>query len=87
MSFQIQPDWLPLVGEVVEVRLHDTVVRQGTVDAVTSDNSILWIAADGAHTRTMMERSEGYTMGIIDKQPLASATQNHDDGEAPISAE
>ncbi|MFF1832366.1 hypothetical protein [Paenarthrobacter sp. NPDC058040] len=64
MSFHIQHDWLPLVGEVVEVRLHNEFVRYGVVDAVTNDNSILWLAVDGVNTRTMVERAEGYEIWI-----------------------
>jgi len=64
MSLHIQTDWLPVVGQVVEIRLHGQAVRTGTVDAVTSDNSILWLAAEGAYPRVMLERSAGYNVWI-----------------------
>jgi len=64
MSFHIQSDWLPLVGEVVEVRLHSEYVRRGIVDAVTNDNSILWLAVDGVNPRTMVQRWDGYEIWI-----------------------
>lgn len=64
MSFHIQSDWLPLVGEVVEIRLNGQVVRTGVVDAVTDDNSILWVAGHGALPRAMVERADGYKVWI-----------------------
>lgn len=64
MSFHIQSDWLPLVGEVVEVRLRSEYVRRGIVDAVTNDNSILWLAVDGVNPRTMVQRWDGYEIWI-----------------------
>jgi hypothetical protein len=64
MSLHIQTDWLPVVGRVVEIRLHGLAVRTGTVDAVTRDNSILWLAAEGAYPRVLLERSAGYTLWI-----------------------
>ncbi|MCZ9884703.1 hypothetical protein [Arthrobacter sp. B2a2-09] len=80
MSFHIQPDWLPLVGEVVEVRLHNEVVRHGIVDAVTNDNSILWLAVDGVNPRTMVQRWDGYEIWIDykwekpEKSPVSLST-------------
>lgn len=64
VNFHLQTDWLPLVGQDVEVRLHGETLRQGTVDAVTLDNSILWLAAEGEHGRAMWERAEGYTVWV-----------------------
>jgi hypothetical protein len=60
----LQHDWLPVVGQVVEVRRGDQTVREGTVDGVTADGGILWLAADGAQPRCMFERSEGYSVWI-----------------------
>lgn len=64
MSLHLQPDWLPLVGEFVEIRLAGQPIRTGTVDAVTTDNSILWLAADGGYLRAMVERTEGCEVWI-----------------------
>lgn len=64
MSLHLQPDWLPLVGEFGEIRLAGQPVRTGTVDAVTTDNSILWLAADGGHLRAMVERTLGCEVWI-----------------------
>jgi hypothetical protein len=52
------------VGEIVEIRLKDTTVRRGRVDGVTSDDQILWMAADGAELRAMYERSQDYSVWI-----------------------
>jgi hypothetical protein len=64
MTFHLQTDWLPLVGEAVEVRLNNEFIRFGVVDAVTNDNSILWLAVDGVNTRSMVERADGYEVWI-----------------------
>lgn len=60
----LQPHWLPVVGETVEIRRRDELVRTGEVDGVTADDQILWIAANGAEPRTMYERAQGYSVWI-----------------------
>lgn len=60
----LQPEWFPVVGEIVEIRLDGRTVRTGRVDGVTSDDQILWIAADGTELRAMYERSEDYSVWI-----------------------
>lgn len=62
-----QYDWLPVVGEVVEMRQNEKTVRRGVVDGVTHDGGILWIAADGAEPRTMFERAQGFSVWIVYK--------------------
>lgn len=64
MELHIQPDWRPLIGHTVDVKLNSTTIRTGTVDAVMEDNSILWLAPAGADTRVMVERADGYTIWI-----------------------
>jgi hypothetical protein len=34
-KLHFQAEWLPVVGEVVEIRLHNQLVRRGKVDSVT----------------------------------------------------
>jgi hypothetical protein len=63
-KLHLQADWLPVIGEVVEVRLHNQLVRKGRIDCVTSDGQILWMATDGADARSMFERSRGYSVWI-----------------------
>ncbi|BCW84027.1 hypothetical protein DM794_19805 [Paenarthrobacter ureafaciens] len=63
-KLHLQHDWLPLVGELVEIRHQDRFVRAGFVDGVTSDGSILWLAAHGAEPRSMFERSQGFSVWI-----------------------
>ena len=60
----LQSEWFPVIGEIVEIRLNDTTVRRGMVDGVTSDDQILWMAADGAELRMMFERSQDYSVWI-----------------------
>jgi hypothetical protein len=61
-KLHFQADWLPVVGEVVEIRLHNQLVRRGKVDSVTFDGQILWVATHGADARSMFERSRGYSV-------------------------
>jgi hypothetical protein len=61
-KLHFQSEWLALVGEVVEIRLHNALVRRGTVDSVTPDGQILWVATEGADARSMFERSRGYSV-------------------------
>lgn len=68
----LQPEWFPVVGELVEIRLGGRTVRTGRVDGVTSDDQILWIAADGAELRAMYERAEEYSVWIEYKWETAS---------------
>ena len=63
-KLHLQSHWFPVVGELVEIRLNDTTVRRGRVDGVTSDDQILWMAADGAELRAMFERSQDYSVWI-----------------------
>lgn len=59
-DLRLRHDWALAKGQIVEVR-HDIVpARTGLVDEVTVDGSILWLAAEGAATRVMIDRSEGY---------------------------
>ena len=69
----LQPEWFPVIGEIVEIRLNDTTVRTGMVDGVTYDDQILWMAADGAELRMMFERSQDYSVWIEYKWETASA--------------
>ena len=59
MGLHRQPDWQRALGQYVEVRRRGRTVRTGVVDAVTSDGSLLWISAEGAHLREMVERADG----------------------------
>jgi hypothetical protein len=68
----LQPEWFPVVGEIVEIRLDDKTVRTGRVDGVTSDDQILWIAADGTELRAMFERSQDYSVWIEYRWETAS---------------
>ena len=67
MTVYFQHDWQSLVGEEVTVRQNGRTVRQGVVDAVMNDGSILWLMADGPHLRQMMERDAGYEVWLSDK--------------------
>jgi hypothetical protein len=53
---QVPDNWSYLQGREVSVRVRDTVVDSGRVDAVAPDGSILWLAMDGAVGRRLIER-------------------------------
>lgn len=59
-DLQLWSDWCLAKGQIVEVRQDMFPVRTGLAEEVTSDGSILWLAAEGADTRVMVEKSEGY---------------------------
>lgn len=60
MSLHLQPDWQRALGQDVEIRVNGKSVRAGKVDAVMPDDSILWISAEGADSRQMLARADGY---------------------------
>lgn len=53
-------NWSRLVGDCVEVWLSDQHVVTGTVDEVTADGCILWVAAEGNRTRQLFDKFSGY---------------------------
>jgi hypothetical protein len=58
LAFRIHPDWLPLVGQYVQVRIAGEEAASGRVDAVSADNSRLWVVPGIPHPRRMIERGE-----------------------------
>lgn len=73
MNYHKQYDWIPVVGEAVQIRNNGEVVRDGVADAVTKDGSILWLAADGAHNRQMIIKDEGNEVWMTYKWETARA--------------
>jgi hypothetical protein len=49
-----------LVGDGVEVWLFGVHVCTGIVEEATADDSILWVAAEGARTRQLFDKLSGY---------------------------
>jgi hypothetical protein len=74
MKYHRQDDWLPLRGEAVQIRNSGRVIREGIVDAVTLDGSILWITADGANQRQLVNVSEGDEVWITYKWDTTSVS-------------
>ena len=64
MAFHLQHSWLPLVGQRVIIKYGAAEVRRGAVDAVTEDDQVLWVSADGAEDRRLFERAEGFRVWI-----------------------
>jgi len=59
MDLHLQPDWHRAVGQRVEIWKDGKLVRKGTVETVTPDNSLLWISAEGVSSRQMVFRHDG----------------------------
>ena len=72
-NLHLQYDWLPVLGEMVEIRHGEQVVRTGIVDAVTPDGGILWLAAQATAPRSMFERSQGFSIWIEYKWESAAS--------------
>ncbi|MGP0222361.1 hypothetical protein [Paenarthrobacter sp. NCHU4564] len=53
-------DWAQLTGHVVEVWLKDDRIMSGVVEQAAADDSVLWLAADGAESRRLFDKSTGY---------------------------
>lgn len=64
LSLQLQEDWVPLLGQEIRIVRHGKEVRNGVVDAVMPDGSILWLAAEATTPRSMFERAAGYEAWI-----------------------
>lgn len=60
MDLHLQPDWQRAVGQRVEIWKDGIFVRKGTVEAVMPDDSLLWISAEGASSRHILLRNDGY---------------------------
>lgn len=58
LAFRPHPNWLPLVGQYVQIRIAGEPTTSGRVDAVSADNSLLWVVPGIPHPRTMIEREE-----------------------------
>ncbi|TLM81068.1 hypothetical protein FDW83_17570 [Pseudarthrobacter sp. NamE2] len=55
-------DWSSLIGQTVELRRQGQVVRQGKVDMVSDDSSMLWLEPDATHGRQLFLRADGYVI-------------------------
>jgi hypothetical protein len=53
-------DWSQLVGRTVEVWLGSDLVTTGVVDQATSDDRVVWIAAQGIQRRKLYDKLTGY---------------------------
>ncbi|SCC30295.1 hypothetical protein GA0061083_0061 [Pseudarthrobacter enclensis] len=60
-------DWSSLVGEPVEIWREGRRVRTGLIEQATSDDSVLWIAAEGALPREMFDKYAGCEVWTLQK--------------------
>lgn len=64
MALRIHHTWHPVIGQRVQMRSGGFIVREGIVDAVTLDDSILWIAGGELQPRSMFQRTEGFEVWL-----------------------
>lgn len=64
MVFQNYPEWNRLQGAVIQIRRGGEVIAIGRVEHAMDDSSVLWIAANGIHSRRMYVAAEGYTAWV-----------------------
>jgi hypothetical protein len=57
-------DWQRLVGSRVEVRRRGCHVRLGVVESATRDGAAIWLAQEGALTRMLVHKDEGYQVWV-----------------------
>lgn len=57
-------EWRWLVGLTVELRQGGRRVRVGTVQHAMTDNSALWLAAEGVEKRMLVSPGEGYEIWL-----------------------
>lgn len=64
-------DWTGLKGEKIEVHEQGRIIDQGTVDAVTPNGLILWLAFDGHLPRRLVEKLDGRYVRVLPYQSTA----------------
>jgi len=56
-------DWATLRrGDAVQLRRGDALVRRGTVEDLTPDSTMLWLAQYGPENREIIHREDGYEL-------------------------
>lgn len=65
-------DWVRLPGTTVEIRRNGEHLRTGLVDEATPDSTMLWLVHDGVHSRTLIEKTEGYEVWTTPRTPGGS---------------
>ncbi|MGO4246061.1 hypothetical protein AB4Y87_02520 [Paenarthrobacter sp. RAF54_2] len=58
-------DWTDLKGEKIEVHERGRVIDKGTVDAVTANGLVLWLAFDGPFPRRLVEKLHGRYVRVL----------------------
>ena len=57
-------EWQLLIGMLVEIQRHGTLLGIGLVDNATASGDVAWISADGINGRYMIEKTAGYELSI-----------------------
>ncbi|MFB9651659.1 hypothetical protein [Pseudarthrobacter oxydans] len=54
----------------MDVYLGHEFIRRATVETVTEDGHIIWLAAEGQYTRTLIDDAEGYALWVAPANSL-----------------
>lgn len=68
--WQPAEDWTLVEGLAVDIQEWGKSVDRGTVEAVTKDGSILWLAQEGIRPRRLVEKLPGTELRIIPNHQL-----------------
>lgn len=63
-QFRPADDWQRRVGEIVQIRNGDAIVRQGRVEDEMPDGSGVWLAANGTDQRAYFHKETGTELWI-----------------------
>ena len=61
----VSDEWKNLVECTVEVRRDGHRLRNGVVEAVSSDSSMMWLQFDGVHGRQLIMKTDPYEIYIL----------------------
>ena len=76
MGSQSGFNWNDLVGLKVQLHKGSHVIRAGFVEEVTYNGDALWLRSQGAETRALYLKDDGYTVRTIEEYPTSCNTSN-----------
>lgn len=71
-----------IVGQTIEIRSVARHLRQGVVEEVSNDSSIMWLGFDGVHGRQLIMTTDAYEIHI----PGEALSLSHDKSGSGPSA-
>lgn len=61
-------DWTILTGAIVEIRQGRQLLREGVVEAFTSDGRVVWLQQGQGFGRQLVDKGSGFTIHISEEQ-------------------